>query len=76
MNLETMKAKLKGAARSWTIRVNAVAAALLLNMDTIMSYAPQLAQYMPQDKHQRLMLALAVLNMLLRFRTTKSLADK
>jgi hypothetical protein len=76
MDLSTIKAKLRGAGRSWTIRANALVAVLLLNMDTVMAYAPQLAPYMPQDKHQRLMLVLTVLNMALRFRTTKSLADK
>jgi hypothetical protein len=76
MTFAELKAKLRGATKSWTIRVNAIIGALLYNSDVIQQYLPQMAPYLPPARYQQLVFTVLMLNMVLRFRTSKPLAEK
>jgi hypothetical protein len=76
MKWDTLRAKLRNAWKSTTIRVNALAALVLCNLDVIQEYLPQLQPYMRPEVYQRVLIALAIANLVLRFKTNKCLADK
>lgn len=68
--------KLKNAWKSWTIRFNLLFGAFVTNFDTIRDSLPQIQPYMTPALFGKLMVAAFVVNLMLRFKTTTSLADK
>lgn len=67
---------LKGAWRSWVIRFNMAVGALASVLPMAQDSFPQLQPYIPANVFQYAMAALIIGNMLLRFKTSGSLADK
>jgi len=67
---------IKGAWHSMTIWFNVLFGALVTNFDTIRDSLPQIQPYMTPGLFGKLMVAGFVINVLLRFRTNQSLADK
>ena len=72
--------KIRGAYKSLTIWLNAVFSVLLLNADLAMQVLrenlPALSQYLTADLLKYAALFIVAVNFALRFRTSKSLADK
>jgi len=68
--------KIKNAWKSWTIWFNGVATAIVLGLPSAQDAFPQLQAYLPANVYKYAMAALVVGNILLRFKTNKSLADK
>lgn len=71
-----LKDKIKGAWRSWTIWVNTIFAATLAALPMLQDALPQLAPYVPETHYKVLMGVVIAANILLRFKTGSSLADK
>jgi hypothetical protein len=67
---------IKGAYKSLTMWINAAFAVVVKNWDDIMQSYPQLGQYMNADHFKYLAGSIIVANIMLRFKTNKSLADK
>lgn len=74
--LESLKAKIAGAWKSWTIQVNAWLTALVLAAPLLSEVMPQLQAYLPENTYKWAMLAVLLANIALRFKTTKDLAAK
>lgn len=68
--------KLKNAWRSWTIWFNGVMALAIPAMPTLADQIPQLQPYLTPTLYQWLGGLVVAANILLRFKTNKSLADK
>lgn len=68
--------KLKNAWRSWTIWFNATMALAIPAMPAIADQIPQLQPYLSPALYQWLGGLVVAANILLRFKTNKSLADK
>lgn len=71
-----MMEKLKGAWKSLTIWFNGVVLAVIPLIDTVKENLPALGQYLTPENLKTIGLAVLVLNIALRFKTNKSLADK
>lgn len=67
---------LRGAARSLTMWVNGVAATAVAALPTLRDDFPQIEQYLDHQVYRYAMGALIAANILLRMKTTSSLADK
>lgn len=67
---------LKGAWRSMTIWFNVVFGAFITNFDAIRDNLPQIQPYLTPGMFGKLMVIAFVVNVLLRFKTNQSLADK
>lgn len=67
---------LKGAWRSFTVWFNVVFGAIVTNFDTIRDSLPQLQPYLTPGLFGKLMVAGFIVNVLLRFKTSQSLAAK
>jgi hypothetical protein len=67
--------KIKGAYKSWTIWLNGIGILLLEFADSLQTTLPLVHEYIPQQAYSVLGIVLAA-NILLRFKTSKSLADK
>lgn len=76
MKMEKLRAWLQGAAKSWTMRFNAAMGALLVGMPLLQESMPQLAPYIDPKTYKDAMLAVLVINILLRIRTKTALGDK
>lgn len=70
------KAKFAGMHKSCTIWFNTAAAALLPLLDYAQANLPVIQDYLPNHYYGWLMLLTVVGNILLRFKTIDSLADK
>lgn len=66
--------KLRGALKSWVIRFNALAGVMLAILPMLQDALPMLAQYVPDLKYVAVVVIVG--NVLLRFKTTTSLAEK
>lgn len=73
MNAEDFKQWLRGAVRSWTVRLGAVALAL---PDLLPLIAPQLELLLDANAYKRTLQVLGILVIVVRFKTTTSLKDK
>ena len=67
---------LKGARKSLTIWFNGVFGTLVVCLPLAQDQLPQLQAYLPAGLYHYLMGAVVLGNILLRFKTTKRLADK
>lgn len=72
--------KLRGAARSKTVWFNAVALAFVGQLPAMIDYAaqnlPALQPYLPANHYTTIIGAITIANLILRFKTTTSLAGK
>lgn len=68
--------KIKGSWKSLTIWLNGVLLAMFPMIDPIKESLPQLGQYMTPTMFKWLGLSVVVMNIALRFKTTKSLGEK
>lgn len=71
-----MKEKIKGMLRSWVIWFNGLMAALVAGLPMLQDALPQLVPFADDALYKRIGLFVVVINMLLRFKTHKSLAEK
>lgn len=67
---------LRGAARSLTMWVNGLAATAVAALPMLRDDFPQIEQYLDHQVYRYAMGALIAANILLRMKTTTSLADK
>jgi len=74
---------IRGALRSWTIRVNAAIGAIALavpvihdNVDVIQETLPQLQPYLSDSWYKHVSLVLILANMVLRFRTSTHITER
>ena len=68
--------RVKGAWRSWTIWFNGVGIAIVGFWPDLVSNFPTLQGYVSESIFKGTMGAILVINLILRFKTTKDLADK
>ena len=68
--------RLKGALTSLTIWVNKIFLTLVSLYELFKEDLVLLKPYLPEELYQNLTMVLIVVNMLMRFRTTKDLAHK
>jgi hypothetical protein len=71
-----MMDNLRGALRSLTMWVNGLAATAVAALPTLRDDFPQIEQYLDHQVYRYAMGALIAANILLRIKTTTSLADK
>lgn len=71
-----MKKWLAGAIKSWTIWFNSVVLALVPIIDILKDSLPQLQEYIDATTYKLIGLAVLLVNIGLRIKTTKSLAEK
>jgi hypothetical protein len=71
-----MMDSLRGALRSLTMWVNGLAATAVAALPTLRDDFPQIEQYLDHQVYRYAMGALIAANILLRMKTTTSLADK
>lgn len=71
-----LKLRIKNAWRSVTIWFNGVAGSVMVVLPTAQDSLPQLQSYLPHNFYQWMMGIVVAANIVLRFRTTKDLADK
>jgi hypothetical protein len=76
MTWQVIKLHLKGALRSWTIHFNVWIAAVWAALPTLQEWFPQLQNYLPAKGYQYAMGLIILGNLILRFKTTQSLATK
>lgn len=74
--LELLWRKIQGAWKSLTVWANAAFANLILFAEPLKEYVPQVQPYLTGDNFKTLFLVVIALNVALRFKTTKSLAEK
>jgi hypothetical protein len=74
--IETLKLKLAGAWRSFTIWFNTIAGTVLVTLPMLQDSLPQLADYLPAHTYKILMGVVIVANILLRFKTSQPLEAK
>lgn len=67
---------LKGMWKSWTVWFNGVAVALITALPMLQDALPQLAPYMSAEVYKSATLAIVLVNLALRFKTSASLASK
>lgn len=71
-----MTDKIKGMLRSWVIWFNGLMALIVAGLPMLQDALPQLIPFADEGLYKRVGLFVVVANMLLRFKTHKSLADK
>jgi hypothetical protein len=71
-----MKDTIKGAFKSWTIWFNSIAVTVLTAFPMIQDSLPQFVPYLDDSIYKKIGVFVVVVNMLLRVKTTKALADK
>lgn len=71
-----MKEKINGMLRSWVIWFNGLMAMFVAGLPMLQDALPQLVPFADDVLYKRVGLFVVVANMLLRFKTHKSLADK
>lgn len=71
-----LKLKLKSAWKSWTIRVNAIFAAVLGGLPFLQDAFPALQPYMDAEHYKYAMGTIVAINILLRFKTSAALEHK
>ena len=71
-----MLKKIKGAYKSWTIWFNGISLAVIAGLPMLQDSLPMLSQYLDATVARTVGLVVVVANILLRFRTNISLADK
>lgn len=69
-------ARIQGAVRSITIWINGVALAAIPLYESFKDHFTQLQPYMTDANYRKLAMCIIVGNIILRFRTTKDLANK
>ncbi len=74
--LISFKADLLGARKSFTIWFNSTVATVYYGLPMLQESLPQLQAYIPTVHFNHIMATVIVVNLLLRFKTTKSLKDK
>lgn len=74
--MENFFDKFKNSHKSWTIRFNAVSLGLIALLPQMQDLLPQLQPLLPPNTYQYLTIAMAVGNILLRFKTTTALDQK
>lgn len=72
----SIKAKIRGAWKSWTIWLNGVALAALPVIDMLKESVPQLERYVDAQSYKFAMLAVIVSNIVLRVKTSTGLQNK
>lgn len=72
----TTKRKLRRAHTSWTIWINGVTLSVLEILRYAQDSFPALKEYLTPATYSQVMLYLVAVNIALRFKTNKSLADK
>lgn len=73
---EMLRLKIEGMWKSLTIWFNGLMAIVIPGLPMLKDSFPDLQPYLPAHLYQWIIGLLIVANILLRFRTTKSLADK
>jgi hypothetical protein len=73
---ESLKLKILGARKSFTIWFNTLAGAVLFNMPMLQMSFPQMQDYLPHNIYQYSMGLIVVVNIFLRFKTNDSLENK
>lgn len=68
--------RIKGSIRSLTIWINGILLALIPLYETFKNDFVQLQPYMTDANYRKLAVLIIIGNVILRFRTTKDLADK
>jgi hypothetical protein len=71
-----MLLKLKNAWKSWTIWLNGIGLMLVAYLPDMASTFPQLQPYMGENAYSRVMFALTVANIMLRFKTSRPLQER
>jgi len=67
---------LAGVYASWTMRVNAAVATLALYWDQVTASLPEIKTYLSDAYAKWVLLAYAVVNIFLRFKTAKPLSER
>lgn len=67
---------LRGAWKSWTIRVNALCGMIVAGLPLLQDSVPALQPYIDGNMYRYAMGSIVAANILLRFRTSTCLADK
>lgn len=71
-----MKEKIKGMWKSWTVWFNGAAVAIVAAFPLVQDALPQIAPLVSAALYKNVTLFVVLVNLFLRFKTTKSLADK
>lgn len=71
-----MLAKLRKAWKSWTIWFNSTVLAVVAFLPDLTTSLPQAQEFLTPDTYRALGLAVLVINLALRFKTSTSLAQK
>lgn len=71
-----LKDKIKGAWKSWTIRINAACGVAVAGLPMLQDSLPAIQPYIHADYFRYAMGAVIAANIALRFKTATSLADK
>lgn len=72
----TLRKKLNGLKRSWTIWLNSALLALFPVLMYAQEVLPQLQMYLSETTYKSVGLIVVILNIALRFRTDKCLSEK
>lgn len=77
---DNLKTKLRGAFHSWTVRVNSAFLMALPFAEDIIGFIrstlPEFAGYLPDNWYRATGIVVVILNLLLRMKTSTSLADR
>lgn len=76
MDLEYLKATLKGSLKSWTVWFSSLLLALPEILPLVQSNFATIAPFIPESLHSRVLQLIALIMLVLRMRTTRSLAEK
>lgn len=68
--------KLRGAWKSWTIWLNSICIAVLSGLPAVADAIPQMQPFLPEDWYRIIGGVIVGANILLRFKTNKSLDEK
>lgn len=71
-----MKEKIKGMWKSWTVWFNGAAVTIVAGLPLLQDSLPQLAPLVSAAVYKNVTLFVVLVNLFLRFKTNKSLADK
>ena len=71
-----LKLWLKGAAKSWTVWFNTLTGTLATAVVMFPEFSTQLQTILSPDQYTKVLMVVAIVNIALRFKTVKSLADK
>lgn len=74
--MKDLKRKLRRAHASWTVRFNVAAEAVLEFIPFAAAHFSDLQPYVPDQVFTNVMRVLLAVNLVLRFKTERSLADK